>query len=68
MKVGDTVVRRRAPFTPLSPSDLDRAMRGEVVKVTEVKLAGGVSSKVTVRWENQWSSEGRHDNRMLQVV
>jgi hypothetical protein len=68
MKVGDTVVRRRLPHTPLSHSDLSKAMRGEVVKVTSLKLAGGVTSKVTVRWENQWSSEGRHDNRMLQVV
>jgi hypothetical protein len=68
MIVGCTVVRRRSPFQDLSASEFDKAMRGTVVKVSPVKLAGGVKAMVLVKWQNKWESTGRHADRMLQVV
>ncbi len=68
MKVNDTVVRRRLPFQDLQADELKTAMRGKVVKVSPVKLAGGVKAMVLVKWENQWESTGRHADRMLMVV
>ena len=67
MKVDDIVVRRRLPFTDLTSEQMDKAMRGRVVKVAKTRLAGSVLQWSWVKWDNQWESIGRHADRMLQI-